>query len=510
MRIQRLSSAAFVIPIVKALAISLLLAAVRIAIEPLVEGHHEFVPAYVALGAATWFTGWVGGAIAGVVGLLAEASATRLGQGDAIPFMGYTAMCVLLVSSIEWIKSERAEAASLALRVQTSDRRKTDFIAMLGHELRNPLSTIRLASNLLKSAALDGASRDAAWKVLDRQIEHMSTLVGDLLDISRIETGKLTLQRELVGVAELVEEAIGGVLSCTNAKRQHVTHLVAPGGGLVYGDRVRLQQVLVNLLHNASKFSAEEGTITVEVKGSDSCVEIRVRDSGAGIEQDKLDAIFESFVQVEATRAQHGGLGIGLALARTLTQLHDGTLVARSDGLGTGAEFILTLPRAIPPRRSNSALDSDAANESHLLHEAHAPLKLLIVDDNSDAAFTLALLLRDKGHTTFTAEGGKAAIALAEKEQPDAAFIDITLPDMNGFQVAREMRRGGARQPMLVALTGWAAEQDKRRSKAAGFDLHLSKPVSLREIDDALHTCASSRPTARAPSSRDVGRLRAN
>lgn len=467
-----------------AAACSALAAVLRLGMDPLVGSHHEFVPAYVAIAAATWFGSWRAAAMTALAAIVIE----HLTQSravdtlvEAVAYAGFAGLSLLIVGAVEWLKREHRESATLAARLRTADRRKSDFVALLGHELRNPLSTIAMATRLLRAGGLDAKARQSTWDALERQTDHMTRLVGDLLDISRIEQGKLELHRERLDVSAVIEDAIADVRSRTEAKQQKVVHRIRRPGGQVFADPLRIGQVLVNLLHNASKFSPEGSSIQVAVDASAEAVTITVRDAGAGIPPDQLERVFESFVQLAPSTGQPQGLGLGLGLSRQLVQLHGGTLHAHSEGPGTGSSFVIRLPRSVPvaggDERAAPAEPAEVAGSSR---------RLLVVDDNADAAATLAVLLRLMGHQAFTAGDGRQAIEIAAKEQPDLVFLDIALPDMSGLEVAVELRRRAVKQPVLVALTGWASEHDKELSRRAGFDAHLTKPVSPEAIQAAL------------------------
>ena len=380
------------------------------------------------------------------------------------------------------------EATTTAL--QEADRRKDEFLAMLAHELRNPLAPIRTAVQLLRLKELGPQQQTRAREVIERQVEHLVTLIDDLLDVSRITRGMITLQREPVLVGAIVARAVETARPMIDAQR-HELILDLPDELLtVDGDKTRLVQVLANILHNASKFMDPGGRIHLKVAREASQVVISVSDIGIGIPEELIPTIFDLFTQVhsKADRAQ-GGLGIGLALVRRLTEMHGGTVTARSEGLGAGAEFTIRLP-ALAAERLPSSQDSLSKPMPAL-----EPRRILVADDNHDAAESLALQLELAGHDVRSVHDGVEALAVSESFRPQVVVLDLGMPRLDGYETAREMRRRSwGKGATLIALTGWGQPQDRQRTADAGFDAHLVKPVSETQLFEAL--ASASRKTS--------------
>lgn len=362
--------------------------------------------------------------------------------------------------------------------LEDANRRKDEFLAILAHELRNPLAPIRQAA-LVARAAPDAKRQSWAMGVIDRQVGHMALLLDDLLDVSRISRGKLPLRIEPVDLHAVVEAAVEAASPGIEAKKHRLELRLRDAPLRLQADPVRLAQVLSNLLSNAAKYTDPGGTITLSAATEEGRLRVSVRDTGIGLSAENLEGIFTMFSQVAAAadRAQ-GGLGIGLALSRGLVQLHGGTIEARSDGPGRGAEFTVSLPLS----QGAPAVASDAAPEAST-GAATRPRKVLVADDNADALRTLATLLEIEGHEVHTAADGQQALARAEHLKPDIAILDIGMPLLNGHEVAERIRAtewgGGVR---LIALTGWGQVQDQQRARAAGFDHHCTKPVAIDQL----------------------------
>jgi signal transduction histidine kinase/DNA-binding response OmpR family regulator len=376
--------------------------------------------------------------------------------------------------------------ARLYRDIQESDRRKNEFLAMLAHELRNPLAPIRNACQILRLLGTDNLELATARDMIERQVQHLVRLVDDLLDISRITRGKIQLRAEPTQVANIMTRALEVSRPLMEERGQHLS-VRGPSEPLwIRADPVRLAQVLANLLNNAAKYTAEGGRICLSADRENGQAVFRVRDTGIGIPAEMLPCIFDLFTQVERSldRSQ-GGLGIGLTLVKRLVELHGGTVEAASAGAGRGSEFTVRLPLlAEPPRNSahlgNSQPDAQAT-----------PRRVLLVDDNPDAVDSLATLLRLQGHDVRLAHDGVVALKTAESFQPEVILLDIGLPGMDGYEVAERLRAevklDGA---LLAALTGYGQEDDRRRSRAAGIDVHLVKPVDLEALQAML-----ARPT---------------
>jgi CheY-like chemotaxis protein len=355
---------------------------------------------------------------------------------------------------------------------------------MLAHELRNPLAPIRNALHIIKQpTASAAAAMQQARDMAERQVQHMAHLLDDLLDVSRVSRGRIELRKEPVDMAALVSRTVEAVRAQIEESRHRLTIALSPEPLRVEGDPTRLEQVLTNLLTNACKYTDPGGAITIRADQEDRQVVVRVRDNGNGIAPDMLEKVFDLFVQAERRldRAQ-GGVGIGLTLVRQLVTLHGGTVTAHSDGLGHGSEFVVHLPAldADPASPSGTATAAAAAT-------ARAPRRVLIVDDNVDAADSLAMLLRFSGHDVRVAYDGPTALLFAQAFAPQLVLLDIGMPQMDGYEVARRLRAEPAfEQTALVALTGWGQEDDRRRAQGAGFNFHLVKPVEPEMLQRLL------------------------
>jgi signal transduction histidine kinase/CheY-like chemotaxis protein len=369
--------------------------------------------------------------------------------------------------------------------LRQADQRKDQFLATLAHDLRNPLAPIRTGLQLLKIAS--GGQADAArlFDVMERQLRQLVKLIDELLDVSRIATGKVVLQRERVDMRSVIVHAVESAQPALDAAG-HVLRVELPERELtVVGDPSRLSQAVGNLLNNAAKYTPNGGAITVGVDQVGGEVVVTVSDTGMGIPQAMLDRVFDLFAQVDRTldRAQ-GGLGIGLSLVRSLIGLHGGSVTARSEGADQGSSFEIRLP-AVSTAPSN---DDEGRVETY---DAAAPerrrLRVMVIDDNVDAADTLALLLGIRGHAVRVEYSAKAALDVADAFLPEAIFCDLGMPGMGGHAFAARLRQDRRfASTVLVAVTGWGAEEDQRRSRAAGFDHHLTKPVSAESVDAIL------------------------
>ncbi len=382
-----------------------------------------------------------------------------------------------LISELHHRAAELAEA----------DRRKDEFLAMLAHELRNPLAPIRNAVELLRVPEDGDPVHQRAWGAMDRQVRHLVRLVDDLLDVSRINSGNIELCRVPVDLATLVEHAVELSLPLIEARKHHITVKLPPEPVRLHGDPIRLAQVMANLLNNAAKYMEPGGHIWVTAAQDGAEALLTVRDTGIGIREDLLPRIFDLFVQADrsADRAL-GGLGIGLTLVRRLVQLHEGTIEARSEGLGKGSEFIVRLPLlralSLEPQEGPEIRDGEPGQRA---------LRIVIVDDNDDIRQTLRDLLEAQGHTVSEAQDGHAGIKLVLEIGPEVALVDIGLPGLDGYEVVRRLRAKmppGEKRTRLIALTGYGQADDRRRALEAGFDAHLVKPVDLQELFRTLTT----------------------
>jgi signal transduction histidine kinase len=360
-------------------------------------------------------------------------------------------------------------------------RRRDEFLAMLAHELRNPLAPIRNAAYLLGTLDYEDALFLKCRTMIDKQTRHVARLVDDLLDVSRLELGKVDLRAERVDVNDIIAAAVEACASITALHRHSVQLRPWPTPVIVNADPVRIEQVVVNLIVNATKFTPDGGRLEVACRTDKGSAVISVVDNGVGIDPDKLEEVFELFMQARATRARtEGGLGIGLTLVRHLMQLHDGEVKAFSEGHGRGSRFEARLPLS-PDARAR-----DAARPS--TDEGEPPRRVLIVEDGHDARDTLGMLIESWHHEVIYARSGPEGVARARHDKPDVAVVDIGLPGCDGYEVAREIRGDGSdwsRNVCLIALTGYGQPADRQRAMDAGFDVHVLKPIDpfyLREL----------------------------
>jgi len=368
--------------------------------------------------------------------------------------------------------------------LRDSDRRKTDFLATLSHELRNPLAPIRNSLELVRRAGADSDVVRRSLDVMDRQISHMVRLVDDLLDVSRITHDRLELRTARVDLSDVLNQAIETAMELAE-RGGHTIDVSLPAAPIhLHADPIRLVQVFSNLLNNACKYSPRPGAIRIAARVSGPGVTISVADDGIGIPADSLERIFEMFAQVDTgTDQSRGSLGIGLTLVRRLVELHAGRVEARSDGPGHGSEFIVTLP-IVMDAPAGRAVEANAA-----VLQPPSSLRVLVVDDNADSAESLAALLTLGGHETATANDGPEALVLADRFLPHVAILDVGLPTLGGHEVCRHLRaRPWGRDIFIVALTGWGQEDDRRRSMEAGFDDHLVKPLDHAELLNRLRS----------------------
>jgi signal transduction histidine kinase/integral membrane sensor domain MASE1 len=382
-----------------------------------------------------------------------------------------------------------AERTHLLAELRRASQAKDEFLAVLGHELRNPLAPLRSALEVLRARGFSDQVAQRMGEVMDRQLRHMVRLVDDLLDVSRITRGRVELRRERVDLGEVAARAAEAVRPLVEERGQQLAVSRPDEPLVVHADPTRLDQVTANLLHNAVRYTEPGGRIAVTVSSESEQAVLRVEDTGIGLRPEMLERIFEPFVQADRpaqARAQPSGqgLGIGLTLVRSLVEMHQGSVTAHSHGPGRGSAFVVRLPRApaVPHELAREEADAGSAGR------AAAPGKrVLLVDDNVDGAESLALVLRQSGHDVVAVHDGPAALAEAGRGAFDVALLDIGLPDdMDGYEVARRLRAGGAGPRVLIALTGFGQEDDHRRSRAAGFSHHLVKPVDPRELAQLL------------------------
>jgi PAS domain S-box-containing protein len=365
-----------------------------------------------------------------------------------------------------------------------ANRRKDEFLAMLGHELRNPLAPVLNGLRLLERQGRDNPAIQQTVAMIDRQMGRIVRLVDDLLDVARITKGKIQLRRRREQLGVLVAQAVEGVRPLIESRQHGLAVSLPPEAIWLDADPTRIEQILANLLNNAAKYTEPGGQISLTVEQEGSVAVIQVKDTGIGVRADMLNRIFDLFVQTDRTldRAQ-GGLGIGLTLVRKLVEMHGGSVEARSEGIGKGSEFVVHLP-VVPEVKQ---LEPEALPEVRRRDVPH--LRVLVVDDNVDTAESLAMLLKLYGHEVWPAHTGPKALEAAQAEQPDVILLDIGLPGMDGYEVARRLReQKGLEGATLIAMTGYGEEADRRRSAEAGFDHHLVKPVDPASLQALLGT----------------------
>lgn len=366
--------------------------------------------------------------------------------------------------------------------LRNADRMKDEFLATLGHELRNPLAPIRNAVELLGIEDLEGRDLRTAREVIARQVKVMERLIDDLLNVSRISRNKLEICKERVELAAVVESSVESSRPLLQQSGHQLTVSLPPQPVLLDADSIRLAQVFVNLLNNAAKYTTPGGHIWLVAERQGSNAVVSVRDNGIGIPRDMLSRIFDMFTQVNQSREQsQGGLGIGLTLVRRLVEMHDGSIEARSDGAGAGSEFIVRLPVHV------QLLQDTPTTSGGPRVSALSGFRILVVDDNKNSADTLGMLLWLKGNDIRTANDGLEAVQVAETFHPELVLLDIGLPKLNGYEVARHIRQQPwGRDMILVALTGWGQDEDRRRSQEAGFNFHAVKPMELAALEELL------------------------
>lgn len=374
-----------------------------------------------------------------------------------------------------------------------ADQRKDEFLAILSHELRNPLAPIVNAIQLIKQADRDGDMIEHGLRILENQVNQIVRLVGDLLDVSRLATGKIQLKRERHNLADVVNLAGESTRPLIESHNHQIEVQVQDDPLYIEGDSVRLVQVITNLINNAVKYTPSPGRIWLQAGKEEDATVIRVRDTGIGIEESMLGQIFEMFKQVDNSSSltkPHGGLGVGLSLAKAIVEMHGGTIQAQSAGLDQGSEFIVRLP--LTPQRRSKRAAAEVAPVPPIeagLRTAHiVARRVLVIDDNVDVAETLGMLLRVMGHEVHLAFSGPLGLKAASSFEPDIIFCDIGMPGMDGYAVASELRKlKNLSRTILVALTGWGKEEDVQLAKKSGFDHHLLKPVHFKTLEKLIN-----------------------
>ena len=416
---------------------------------------------------------------------------------SVVPIISQSSPSGAVVAFSDDSERQRCEEEIIRLRAENSEaeRRRSEFIAVLSHELRNPLAPIRSALQLMRKAGASDESMTQLRDMMERQLGHLVHLVNDLMDIARLTSGKIALKKERIALQEILSSAIEASAALMSAANNPLTADMPKEPLFLQADGTRLTQVFTNLLTNASQYSAAGDPITLRAVSDGEHVRVDIADRGIGIGPEAIDQIFEMFTAVGRTSdGSCAGLGIGLNLARRLVELHDGTLIATSEGLGHGSHFLVKLPLAEPTTGDLSRLAAPPNSDTS------RAIRALIVDDNVDAAESLSLLLKYEGHSTAIANNGFEVLGKLPEFKPDIVLLDIGLPGMNGYDVARAIRSlpGLERTTFLVAITGWGSEEDRRRSTAAGFDEHLTKPVDISMIE-LLFTALRARGIAGQP-----------
>lgn len=472
-----------------AIALVLVLGAilVRFQLDPVVGNNFPFLVLVASVAAMVWLGGYRPALVVLILGYLVSnylfveprgAFAINTTEG-VVGTIAFLFTCVIVISFGETMRRARMRAAASELRVRSDDRRKDEFLALLAHELRNPLAPIRNSLSILRA----GATRDdaeQAMRIMDRQLEQMVRLVDDLLDVNRMSRGTLELRRERLELAAVVRQVVAVSRPAIERAGQKLTVTLPQGPVFLDADPVRLSQIVGNVLGNASRFTPRGGEISVTAEREGGDVVVTVGDSGVGISVDKLELVFEMFSQVKSElRDAPGGLGVGLALVKHLVELHGGTILARSSGIGKGSQFVIRLSLA-----NESGATSKPSDARRAVRRRH---RILVVDDNKDSADSLALLLEMSGHETRLAYDGEDALSAAAAYQPDFILLDIGLPKLNGYEACRRIRQQDwSQRTRIIALTGWGQEEDRRKSKQAGFDDHLVKPVDQNTLMQVL------------------------
>lgn len=441
---------------------------------------------------------WLMGAGVAAAIVLALLLASALAHKITAPIVSFAAGMRALVSggridmpqsiAIREIGEATNELAKAAAAVRSreaaareAERAKDDFLAILSHELRNPLATLAAAAYLLRRSAANDPAASAAADTVARQVQHMTRMVDDLLDLNRITKGKVSLSREPLDVATIVTKAVEELRAAGRLSKHRIRLALSPAWARA--DAARIEQIVTNLIGNAVKYTPEEGEIVIGVRRARDAVVMSVRDSGIGMAPELAARVFDLFVQGERHRQLGGSLGIGLALVRLLAELHGGSAVAASAGAGRGAEFTVTLPAIEAP--------AEHASPAPPRHDERRGHRILLIEDDEDARHNLNAALTLDGHEVREAADGPAAIRSAAEFKPEVAIIDVGLPGLNGFEVAERLRGNAARAPMvLIALTGYTQTDAQRRARAAGFDEFVTKPIApdrlTRLIDVAL------------------------
>jgi PAS domain S-box-containing protein len=398
--------------------------------------------------------------------------------------------CVRMIGTAIDITKRKASDEALRdseERLRQSDRRKDEFLAMLAHELRNPLAPISAAAELIGMVKLDEARLQGASRIISRQVHHLTELVDDLLDVSRVTRGLITLNKTKQDIKDVVASAAEQVRPLMEAQHHHFSMDLSPQAANVVGDKKRLVQIVANLLNNAAKYTPEHGSICLKLEVDEERVLVHVQDNGIGIAPELQPHIFKLFAQAERTADRtQGGLGLGLALVKNLVELHDGSVSCQSNGLGEGSCFTVSFPRLTVETHTGAAQPWDGTT----LRTLERKLRILVVDDNLDAADMLKMLLEALGHDVLVENESRSALIRAQTELPDLVLLDIGLPNIDGYALARQLRESPSTSHLkLAAVTGYGQESDRKKAWDAGFDYHLVKPVDSKKLMAILVQC---------------------
>lgn len=411
----------------------------------------------------------------------ARADWFREGEGDPYMLQGVS----IDIQELKTVGEERQKAID---QLKAQDIRKNEFLAMLAHELRNPLAPIGAGAELLQIVKSNEGQVQQTSEIISRQVDHMTNLIDDLLDVSRVTRGQVELDKLALDIRHIVTDAVEQANPLIYSKHHRFALHLPPHRVMVHGDRKRLVQIFANLLNNAAKYTPENGNITLKIQVKKSRVIIEVVDDGSGMEPELVKRVFDLFEQAQRTSDRSsGGLGLGLALVKSLVELHGGSVAVASKGIGKGSKFTVVLPR-LPeaPDHSGKAYEATLQKSDH-------PLKILVVDDNEDAAAMLSSLLEATGHQVFVEHGAKRALERARIELPDVCLLDIGLPEMDGHELARQLRSQPATSDaLLIAVTGYGQEKDRENSRDAGFDHHFTKPVDVKNLTSILAEFSTS------------------
>lgn len=399
--------------------------------------------------------------------------------------------CIRVIGTALDITERKAKDEALRLsgeQLRETDRRKDEFLAMLAHELRNPLSPISAAADLLQKAKLDEAQVKFTSQIIARQVKHMTALVDDLLDVSRVTRGLVELENTDLDITSVITDAIEQVTPVIRARSHTMSLEMPPETPLVRGDKKRLVQVLTNLLNNAAKYTPEGGSLLLKTEVLDGCVYIQISDNGIGMDQELVSRAFDLFAQAErSSDRSSGGLGLGLALVKSIVELHQGKVTCESAGINMGSVFTVCLPLLIT---EENLLDQRASDGT--LQKSIKPLRILVVDDNVDSAAMLGMLLEEDGHIVMIENCSYSALERAKTEVTEVFLLDIGLPDMDGNELAKQLRAmPQTASALLVAITGYGSDTDRAQSLAAGFDYHLVKPVDIDMLYSILEEFAN-------------------